>query len=152
MHVFWGNSFISNVFGTNSKTCTCKVRAAWGRVSQGLTVIHFFEITIMKHFSLKSVSVFWLLMILFKIGQCESVSSYRPSTVSLFTNKIRATLFLSRKSSWKFDAAQAISASSIHSGGFFLDFLWFCFWDQIKSNLKLKCCQTQFKCETSFID
>ena len=32
------NSFISNIFGPNSKTCTCKVRAAWGRVSRGLTV------------------------------------------------------------------------------------------------------------------
>ena len=32
------NSFISNFFGPNSKTCTCKVRAAQGRVSRGLTV------------------------------------------------------------------------------------------------------------------
>ena len=32
------NSFISNFFGPNSKTCTCEVRAAWGRVSRGLTV------------------------------------------------------------------------------------------------------------------
>ena len=32
------NSFISNFFGPNSKTCTCKVRAARGRVSRGLTV------------------------------------------------------------------------------------------------------------------
>ena len=34
------NSFISNFFGHNSKTCTCKVRAAWGRVSRGLTVMY----------------------------------------------------------------------------------------------------------------
>ena len=32
------NSFISNYFGPNSKTCTWEVRAARGRVSQGLTV------------------------------------------------------------------------------------------------------------------
>ena len=31
---------ISNTFGPNSKTCTCEVRAAWGRVSRGLTVMH----------------------------------------------------------------------------------------------------------------
>ena len=37
------NSFISNFFGPNSKTCTCEVRAAWGRVSQGLTVVQFFR-------------------------------------------------------------------------------------------------------------
>ena len=30
---------ISKVFGPNSKTCTSKVRAAWGRVSRGLTVL-----------------------------------------------------------------------------------------------------------------
>ena len=35
---YYINSFSSNIFGPNSKTCTCKVRAAWGRVSQGLTV------------------------------------------------------------------------------------------------------------------
>jgi hypothetical protein len=29
---------ISNIFGPNSKTCTCEVRAAWGRVSRGFTV------------------------------------------------------------------------------------------------------------------
>ena len=29
---------ISNIFGPNLKTCTCEVRAAQGRVSQGLTV------------------------------------------------------------------------------------------------------------------
>ena len=34
------NSFISNFFGPNSKTCTCKVRAARGRVSRGLTVLN----------------------------------------------------------------------------------------------------------------
>ena len=33
------NSFISNSFGPNSKTCTCEVRAVRGRVSQGLTVL-----------------------------------------------------------------------------------------------------------------
>ena len=33
------NSFSSNFFGPNSKTCSCKVRAAWGRVSRGLTVL-----------------------------------------------------------------------------------------------------------------
>ena len=33
------NSFISNFFGSNSKTCTCEVCAAWGRVSRGLTVL-----------------------------------------------------------------------------------------------------------------
>ena len=32
------NSFISNFFGPNSKTCTCEVCVAWGRVSRGLTV------------------------------------------------------------------------------------------------------------------
>ena len=32
------NSFISNFFGPNSKTCTCEVRAAQDRVSRGLTV------------------------------------------------------------------------------------------------------------------
>ena len=31
------NSFISNFFGPNSKTCTCEVRAAWRRVSRGFT-------------------------------------------------------------------------------------------------------------------
>ena len=35
---YYINSFSSNFFGPNSKTCTCKVRAAWGRVSRGLTV------------------------------------------------------------------------------------------------------------------
>ena len=35
---YYINSFSSNIFGTYSKTCTCKVRAAWGRVSRGLTV------------------------------------------------------------------------------------------------------------------
>ena len=29
---------ISSIFGPNSKTCTCEIRAAWGRVSRGLTV------------------------------------------------------------------------------------------------------------------
>ena len=33
------NSCISNFFGPYSKTCIVKVRAAWGRVSRGLTVI-----------------------------------------------------------------------------------------------------------------
>ena len=32
------NSFTSNIFGPNSKTYTCEVRAAWDRVSRGLTV------------------------------------------------------------------------------------------------------------------
>ena len=32
------NSFISNVFGPKSKTCTCEVHAARGRVSRGHTV------------------------------------------------------------------------------------------------------------------
>ena len=31
---------ISNIFGPNSKTCTCEVRAAWGPVSRGLTVLY----------------------------------------------------------------------------------------------------------------
>ena len=35
------NLFISSFFGPNSKTCTCEVRAARGRVSQGLTVFLF---------------------------------------------------------------------------------------------------------------
>ena len=35
---YYINSFSSNNFGPNSKTCICKVRAAWGRVSRGLTV------------------------------------------------------------------------------------------------------------------
>ena len=34
----WINSFISIFFWPNSKACTCEVRAAWGRVSQGLIV------------------------------------------------------------------------------------------------------------------
>ena len=38
---YYINSFSSNFFGPNSKTCTCKVRAAWGRVSRGLTVMNF---------------------------------------------------------------------------------------------------------------
>ena len=33
---------MSHFFGPNSKMCTCKVRAAWGRVSRGLTV-HLFR-------------------------------------------------------------------------------------------------------------
>ena len=37
------NSFILNFFGPNSKTCSYKVRAAWGRVSRGLTVFEFLE-------------------------------------------------------------------------------------------------------------
>ena len=32
---------ISNIFGPNLKTCTCEVRAAWGRVSGGVTVSAF---------------------------------------------------------------------------------------------------------------
>ena len=37
---FWDiNLFSLNFFGPNSKTCTCKVRAAWDRVSRGLIVI-----------------------------------------------------------------------------------------------------------------
>ena len=45
------NSFISNFFGPNSKTCTCEVRAAQGRVSRGLTVEFKLEkiIGIWKH-------------------------------------------------------------------------------------------------------
>ena len=39
------NSFISNFFGPNSKTCTCEVRAAWGHVSRGLTVLTLFHLT-----------------------------------------------------------------------------------------------------------
>ena len=35
------NLFSSNFLGPNSKTCTCKVHAAWGRVSRGLTVLTF---------------------------------------------------------------------------------------------------------------
>ena len=35
---------ISNIFGPNSKTCTCEVRAAWVRVSRGLTVPKILEI------------------------------------------------------------------------------------------------------------
>ena len=35
---YYINSFSSNIFGSNSKTCTCKVRAAWASVSQGLSV------------------------------------------------------------------------------------------------------------------
>ena len=45
---YYINSFSSNIFGPNSKTCTCKVRAAWGRVSWGLTVIY---ISLFKIFS-----------------------------------------------------------------------------------------------------
>ena len=33
---------ISNIFGPNSKMCTCEVRVAWGRVSRGLTVPRIF--------------------------------------------------------------------------------------------------------------
>ena len=32
------NSFISNLFGPDSKTCTSEVRASQGRVSRGLTL------------------------------------------------------------------------------------------------------------------
>ena len=35
------NSCISKFFGPNSKTCIVKVRAAWGRVSRGLTLCSF---------------------------------------------------------------------------------------------------------------
>ena len=38
---YYINSFSSNIFGPYSKTCTCKVRAAWGLVSRGLTVHGF---------------------------------------------------------------------------------------------------------------
>ena len=38
LKVFTINSFSSNFLGPNLKTCTCKVRAAWGSVSRGLTV------------------------------------------------------------------------------------------------------------------
>ena len=40
------NSFSSNYFGPNSKTCTCKDRVAWGLVSRGLTVIPFWDLYI----------------------------------------------------------------------------------------------------------
>ena len=44
------NSFISNIFGPNSKTCTCEVRAAWGRVSRGLTVqVQYMKIPSSEH-------------------------------------------------------------------------------------------------------
>ena len=36
------NSFTSNIFGPNSKTCTWEVHATWDRVSRGLTDIFFF--------------------------------------------------------------------------------------------------------------
>ena len=36
---YYVNLFSSNIFGPNSKTCTWKVRAAWGLVSRGLTVM-----------------------------------------------------------------------------------------------------------------
>ena len=47
MHVFWERKKFMQLkicatfvtFGPNSKTCTCEVRAAWGRVSRGLTVV-----------------------------------------------------------------------------------------------------------------
>ena len=35
---------ISRFFGPYSKTCTVEVRAAWGRVSRGLTVFLFFPV------------------------------------------------------------------------------------------------------------
>ena len=37
---YYINSFSPNIFEPYSKTCPCKVRAAWGRVSRGLTVRH----------------------------------------------------------------------------------------------------------------
>ena len=41
---------ISNIFGPNSKTCTCEVRAAWGRVSRGLTVqVQYMKIPSSEH-------------------------------------------------------------------------------------------------------
>ena len=49
------NSFISNFFGPNSKTCTCKVRAAWGRVSRGLTVVYC--IIIAQNFATMAVRI-----------------------------------------------------------------------------------------------
>ena len=46
---YYINSFSSNIFGPNSKTCTSKVRAAWGRVSRGLTVFSIVVIKIISH-------------------------------------------------------------------------------------------------------
>ena len=48
---YYINSFSSSFFGPNSNSCTCKVRAAWGRVSRGLTVaafVHSWAINISK--------------------------------------------------------------------------------------------------------
>ena len=62
--------FSSNIFGPYSKTCTCKVRSAWCRVSWGLTVA----------FTLVSFTVLQLLFelpiqipveLLIKISKCE---------------------------------------------------------------------------------
>ena len=38
------NSFISNIFGPNSKTCTCEVRAAWGLTVDDLGYSHHVSI------------------------------------------------------------------------------------------------------------
>ena len=44
------NSFISNFFGPNSKTCICEVRADQGRVSQGLPVVKTLSCTVFLMF------------------------------------------------------------------------------------------------------
>ena len=46
---------ISNIFGPILKTCTCEVHAAWGRVSQGLTVLWKPKCTCL-HIELKNVA------------------------------------------------------------------------------------------------
>ena len=61
---------ISSVFGSYSKTCIVKVRASWGRVSQGLTVTcfmvfdeelqhHLYSMSTVKVDRMCSVSMIW---------------------------------------------------------------------------------------------
>ena len=45
---------ISNVFGPYSKTCIVKVRASWGRVSRGLTVVDLFDWSFLPQWGLNS--------------------------------------------------------------------------------------------------
>ena len=64
---FIKKSCISNFFGPNSKTCIVKVRAAWGRVSRGLTVqtaesLHLRLVLSLSTKEYKSETEIWQLM------------------------------------------------------------------------------------------
>ena len=72
------NSFISNFFGPNSKMCTCKVCAAWGHVSRGLTVFTWnlksilSALELLRHQQSSATNsdcpIVWLLLLPLKIG------------------------------------------------------------------------------------